>query len=91
MGVYDVNGDGLTDVVTVLQAHGFGLAWFEQKRGPGDSRSFVQHMIIDNYGAANAGGVTVSELHGSTVADVDGDGIPDSSPQAPLVASRQLH
>ena len=29
---YDVNGDRLTDVVTVLQAHGFGLAWFEQKR-----------------------------------------------------------
>ena len=77
MGVYDVNGDGLTDVVTALQAHGFGLAWFEQKRGPDDSRSFVQHMIIDNYGTANAGSVTVSQLHGSTVADVDGDRIPD--------------
>ena len=32
MCVYDVNGDGLNDVVTSLQAHGFGLAWFEQKR-----------------------------------------------------------
>src|SRR4029453_13708880 len=32
MCVYDVNGDGLSDVVTALQAHGFGLAWFEQKR-----------------------------------------------------------
>ena len=32
MCVYDVNGDGLNDVVTALQAHAFGLAWFEQKR-----------------------------------------------------------
>ena len=32
MGVFDVNGDGLPDVVTSLNAHGWGLAWFEQKR-----------------------------------------------------------
>ena len=77
MAVYDVNGDKLTDVVTVLQAHGFGLAWFEQKRDASGKRSFVQHMVIDNFGAKNAGGVTVSQMHGSTVADVDGDKIPD--------------
>ena len=32
MAVYDVNGDGLNDVVTSLQAHGLGLSWFEQKK-----------------------------------------------------------
>ena len=32
MAVYDVNGDGLNDIVTSLQAHGWGLAWFEQKK-----------------------------------------------------------
>ena len=32
IGVYDVNGDGLNDVVTSLQAHGWGLSWFEQKK-----------------------------------------------------------
>jgi hypothetical protein len=77
MGVYDVNGDGLTDVVTSLQAHGFGLAWFEQRREAGGQRSWVRHMIIDNFGAKNAGGVVISQMHGSTVADVDGDKIPD--------------
>jgi len=77
MGVYDVNGDGKADVVSVLQAHGFGLAWFEQKRDSAGKISFVQHMVIDNFGAKNAGGVVVSELHGSTVGDVDGDGIMD--------------
>ena len=32
MGIYDVNGDKLNDVVTSLEGHGFGLAWHEQKR-----------------------------------------------------------
>jgi hypothetical protein len=77
MAVYDVNGDKLADVVTVLQAHGFGIAWFEQKRDAAGTISFVEHMIADDYSAKNAGGVTFSEPHGSTSADVDGDGIPD--------------
>jgi hypothetical protein len=76
MGVYDINGDGLTDVITSLQAHGFGLAWFEQRNASGQ-RSWVRHMIIDNFGSKNAGGVVISQMHGSTVADVDGDKIPD--------------
>jgi hypothetical protein len=77
MAVYDVNGDGLNDVVTALDAHGFGLAWFEQKRASDGKISFVRHMIMDDFQAKNAGGVTFTELHGSTSGDVDGDGIPD--------------
>jgi hypothetical protein len=77
MAVYDVNGDGLNDVVTSLNAHGWGLAWFEQKRDAQGKISFVEHMVMDDFSTKNAGGVTFSELHGSTVADVDGDGIPD--------------
>ena len=77
MGVYDVNGDGLNDVVTALNAHGFGLAWFEQKRDGAGNISFERHMICDDYSADNAGGVTFSEPHGSTFADLDHDGVPD--------------
>lgn len=77
MAVYDVNGDRLNDVVTSLSAHGWGLAWYEQKREASGAISFVQHMIMDDLGTKNAGDVTFSELHGSQVADVDGDGIND--------------
>jgi hypothetical protein len=77
MCVYDVNGDGLNDVVTSLQAHVFGLAWFEQKRDAGGKISFVRHMISDNFATTNAGGVVFSQPHGSTCADMNGDGIPD--------------
>jgi hypothetical protein len=77
MGVYDVNGDGLNDVVTVLQAHGWGLAWFEQKRSKDGQISFVKHLVMGHTPEESAGGVVFTEPHGSTVADVDGDGIPD--------------
>jgi hypothetical protein len=79
IGVYDVNGDKLNDVVTSLNAHGFGLAWYEQKRDAAGKIAFVQHMISDDYAAAktNAGGVTLSQIHGNTFADIDGDGITD--------------
>jgi Domain of Unknown Function (DUF1080)/FG-GAP-like repeat len=77
MCVYDVNGDGQNDVVTSLQAHVFGLAWFEQKRAAGGKISFVRHMISDNFATKNAGGVVFSQPHGSACADMNGDGTSD--------------
>jgi hypothetical protein len=77
MCVYDVNGDKLNDVVTSLQAHVFGLAWFEQKRDAGGKISFVRHMISDSFATKNAGGVVFSQPHGSACADMNGDGTTD--------------
>jgi hypothetical protein len=77
MVVFDVNGDRLNDVVMGLNAHGFGLAWYAQKRDAAGNITFDRHMIIDDYSTKNAGGVTISEMHGATMADVDGDKIPD--------------
>ena len=77
MEVYDVNGDKLPDIVTALAAHGFGLAWYEQKRDAGGKMSFQEHLIMSDFASKNAGGVTFSELHALTIGDIDGDSIPD--------------
>jgi 3-keto-disaccharide hydrolase/FG-GAP-like repeat/FG-GAP repeat len=75
--IYDVNGDKLPDVVTALAAHGFGLAWYEQKRDAAGTISFAEHLIMGDFAAKNPGDVTFTELHALAMADVDGDGLKD--------------
>jgi len=73
MYAYDVNGDGLNDVITSLAAHGFGLAWYEQLREGG----FREHVIMNKQPRENRYGVKFSELHALDLVDMDGDGLKD--------------
>ncbi|MEX2601209.1 MAG: FG-GAP-like repeat-containing protein [Balneolaceae bacterium] len=77
MGVYDANGDDLNDVITNLNAHGFGFAWYEQQRNSEGEITFTRHMISDDYAFDNVEDVTFSQPHGNTIGDVDGDGRQD--------------
>lgn len=73
---YDVDGDGDNDVITSIEAHGFGLAWFEQIQLDG-KRTFQRHTIMGRKAADNKYGVVFTEPHSVALADVDGDGLKD--------------
>jgi hypothetical protein len=76
MYAYDVDGDGDNDVITSLQAHGYGLAWFEQVEENG-RRAFVKHVIMNERPEENRYGVQFSQVHALDLADMDGDGVKD--------------
>jgi hypothetical protein len=86
MFLYDVNGDGLPDVITSLNAHGPGLAWYEQKRNSSGQISWTQHMIMGDPAepvekrqswAETDKSVAFEELHAMALTDMDGDGLKD--------------
>lgn len=62
MIVTDVDGDGLPDVLTSLDAHRFGLSWFQQKRTP-EGITFVEHRILDDKPENSAGGFGLGQMH----------------------------
>jgi hypothetical protein len=72
----DVNGDGLPDIITSLNAHGWGLAWFEQVKGSGQI-TFNEHKLMGDRSEEAKFGVCFSQPHALTIADLDGDGLPD--------------
>jgi hypothetical protein len=76
MYAYDVNGDGLNDVITSISAHGYGLAWYEQYREMGEIK-FKEHIFMNKEAKENRYGVHFSQLHAIDLVDMDGDGIKD--------------
>jgi hypothetical protein len=79
MYVYDVNGDGLNDIITSVAAHGYGLAWFEQlrERDAEGHPKFKGHVFMNKAPDENRYGVAFSQLHAVELVDVDGDGLKD--------------
>lgn len=68
--VHDFDDDGDSDLVTSENAHGYGLAWFEQTR-PGQ---FERHQISGESSMQNPHGYATSQMHAVETIDVDGDG-----------------
>jgi hypothetical protein len=72
----DVDGDGDSDILTALDAHGWGLAWFEQVREDGEIR-FKQRDMMGSRSEQGRYAATFSQPHALELADLDGDGLKD--------------
>jgi FG-GAP-like repeat len=76
MFAYDADGDGDNDIITALDAHGWGLAWFEHVREDG-AITFRKHAIMGSRDEEATHGAAFSQPHAVAMADVDGDGLKD--------------
>ena len=75
--IFDVDGDGRNDIVSAIDAHGWGLSWFQQMRTPDGAISFVEHRMMGTREEEPQFGVAFSQPHALAFADLDGDGLPD--------------
>lgn len=73
---FDVDADGDADVLTSLQAHGHGLAWFEQTAS-GGAATWTEHVFSSPDPESPGDGVAVHEPHALALADMNADGIAD--------------
>lgn len=76
MFAYDIDGDGDNDVITSLQAHAYGLAWFEQVKDDGGI-TFKKHLIVGEKTEESPYGILFTEPHTIALHDIDGDGLKD--------------
>lgn len=76
MLIYDVDDDGYNDVITSLNAHGWGLAWYRQFR-ENDEIRFEKQQILGETADENPYGVLFSEIHALELVDMDKNGIQD--------------
>lgn len=76
MYVYDVDGDGDNDVITSLEAHGYGLSWFENQ-ALGDEIAFTEHPILGATPEENRYSVVFSQLHAVDLVDMNNNGLKD--------------
>jgi len=69
----DLTGDGKADIVTSLNAHGWGLAWFEQQ----SPEKFREHKIMGDRSEHSQYKVAFTQPHALEFTDIDGDGLKD--------------
>ena len=75
MHAVDLDGDGKNEVVTSLQAHGYGLVVYKKSDGSGDK--FERIDVMTDKVETSPTGLAISQLHAVAVADIDRDGISD--------------
>ncbi len=77
MLVTDVDGDGLNDVICSWHCHLYGLMWYRQTRAADGSMGWQQNILMSPKPDTNVVELRFSQLHAMTLADMNGDGLPD--------------
>jgi hypothetical protein len=77
MYAVDVDGDQRNDVITSLEAHGFGLVWYRQTVGDDNQPRFEPQTILGRTPSENPFGVCFSQIHAIDLVDMNGDQLPD--------------
>jgi len=77
MFVYDVDGDGLNDVITAWHCHHYGLVWYKQIRDGKGEVTWQQHEILPPKPDLKSAALRISQLHAMDLVDINGDGLKD--------------
>jgi hypothetical protein len=77
MLVYDIDGDGLNDIVTAWHCHLYGLVWYKQIRSDKGEISWQQHVILPPNPDPKSDALRISQLHAFDLIDINGDGLKD--------------
>jgi len=77
MLIFDIDGDGLNDVVTAWDCHNYGLYWYKQVRSASGEITWEKHEILSATPDVNAPGFRVSQFHAFYAIDMNGDGLTD--------------
>ena len=77
MFVYDVDGDGLNDVITAWHCHQYGLVWYKQIRNAKGEITWQQHVILPPKPDLKSHALRISQMHAMDLVDINGDGLKD--------------
>lgn len=77
MLVYDVDGDGLNDVVTAWNCHLYGLVWYKQIRATNGEITWEKQEILTPNPDENSAEFRISQMHAFDTGDFNGDGLTD--------------
>ncbi|MES2476390.1 MAG: VCBS repeat-containing protein [Verrucomicrobiota bacterium] len=73
----DFDGDGDNDIFTSLNAHAYGLAWYEQVKNESGAIRFLKHELMPTDPNAPSKVPLFSAIHAIDLADLNGDGVKD--------------
>ena len=77
MLVYDVDGDGLADIITAWHCHHYGLVWWQQTRDSNGLIGWNEHVILSPTPDVATDDFRLSQMHALDLVDMNGDGVKD--------------